>query len=120
MRKQSRSYKTGLHQRLRNIQHAAIYVNAALEDNAIEGFLLALRDVAEATTGIGALAGSASVNRENLYRMLSESGNPRLDSLKAVLEALQLRLSVVPMSTGPEADESLRDELSAMIVRQQQ
>jgi probable addiction module antidote protein len=56
-------------------------------------FLLALRDVAEAR-GISVLAGQAQLNRENLYRMLSESGNPQLGSLTAVLDALDLRLAV--------------------------
>ncbi len=40
------------------------------------------------------LAAKAHLNRENLYRMLSEHGNPQLDSLTALLYALDLRLAV--------------------------
>ena len=40
------------------------------------------------------LAAQAQLNRENLYRMLSEHGNPQLDSLTALLDALDLRLAV--------------------------
>jgi probable addiction module antidote protein len=63
----------------------------AEEDSAV--FLLALRDVADAR-GMSTLAAKAQLNRENLYRMLSEHGNPQLDSLTALLDALDLRLAV--------------------------
>jgi hypothetical protein len=58
---------------------------------------MALRDVAEATKGMSQVATEADKNRENLYRMLSSEGNPRLNSLWAVLEAMGLRLSVEPI-----------------------
>jgi probable addiction module antidote protein len=97
MTKDARSYEEGLHERLRDITHAVNYINAAAEEGSIEGFLLALRDVAEATKGMSGLADAADKNRENLYRMLSREGNPRLDSLWAVLHAMGLRVSVAPI-----------------------
>ena len=53
------------------------------------------------TDGNGQLA-AAGVNRENLYRMLSEEGNPRLRSLKEVLEAIgcRTRTAVLRMRMG--------------------
>jgi probable addiction module antidote protein len=66
-------------------------------------FLLALRDVADAHGGIGALSRNTHLNRESLYRMLSRSGNPSLDSLDAVLNAVGLRLSV--QSAAPKRGE---------------
>jgi len=42
------------------------------------------------------VADTAELNRENLYRMLSESGNPRISSLNAILQAFGLRLSIAP------------------------
>ena len=57
-------------------------------------FLLALRDVADARGGLRALSRDARLNRKSLYRMLSKSGNPSLDSLAAVLSACGLRLAV--------------------------
>ncbi len=93
MARKSRPYEIGLHERLRNRAHAASYINAAAEDS-VEGFLLALRDVAEATKGMSKVAETADKNRENLYRMLSRDGNPRLSSLWAVLDAMGLRLAV--------------------------
>jgi probable addiction module antidote protein len=63
------------------------------EDGADAVFLRALRNVAEAFQ-MSSVAEDAGVNRENLYRMLSGSGNPKLRSLLAVLKALGLHLSV--------------------------
>jgi probable addiction module antidote protein len=93
MARKSRPYEIGLHERLRDRAHAASYINAAAEDS-VEGFLLALRDVADATKGMSKVAETADKNRENLYRMLSRDGNPRLSSLWAVLDAMGLRLAV--------------------------
>src|SRR5205814_4826952 len=79
---------------LRNPEQAAHYLNACLDDKDPRVFLLALRDVADSRGGIRALSQDAGLNREALYRMLSKSGNPSLDSLAAVLKALGLRLAV--------------------------
>ena len=69
-------------------------MNAALEEDDPELFLLALRNVAEAQGGVGQLAEKAKLNRESLYKMLSERGNPELRSLDALLHALGFRLAV--------------------------
>jgi probable addiction module antidote protein len=58
------------------------------------GGLLALRAVAEAYGGLGAVAAQAGISRESLYRALSPKGNPTLKTLVAVLKTLGLRLSV--------------------------
>jgi probable addiction module antidote protein len=55
---------------------------------------LALRAVAEAYGGLGAVAAQAGISRESLYRALSPKGNPTLKTLVAVLKTLGLRLSV--------------------------
>ncbi|WP_175032194.1 helix-turn-helix domain-containing transcriptional regulator [Burkholderia lata] len=64
-------------------------------DNRAAG-LLALRTVAEAYGGLGAVAAEAGISRESLYRTLSPNGNPTLKTLLAVLKTVGLRLSVVP------------------------
>lgn len=86
-------YREGLLNRLRDPEEAAAYLNAALEEQEQQVFLLALRDVAEAR-GMSRLAQEAQLNRENLYRMLSDQGNPQLASLTALLQSLGLRLAV--------------------------
>lgn len=106
MARKSRPYEVGLYERLREPSHAMSYINAAAEDS-IEGFLLALRDCAEATKGMSRLAVDAEKNRENLYRMLAKDGNPRLRNLSAVLQALGFRISVSSIS-GQQSPRGLR------------
>lgn len=89
----TKSYRDSLLESLQDPAEAAAYLDAALEDEDSRVFLLALRDVAEAR-GISRVATEADLNRESLYRMLSEDGNPRLSSLDALLRALGLRLAV--------------------------
>ena len=89
------TYDIGLHEDLRDPVEAAEYLNAALEDGAQDVFLMALRDVAKAH-GLTRLARETALNRENMYRILSEEGNPQLSSLKALLDSLELKLSIEP------------------------
>jgi len=93
MPRRSRKYEIGLAERLKDRRHAVNYLNAAAEDSA-EAFLLALRDVAEAQKGMTRVSADANVNRENLYRMLSEVGNPTYFSFRSVLKALHLKFRV--------------------------
>lgn len=84
---------------LRTDQELAVaYLKAAMEslDNPEEraAGLLALRTVAEAHGGLGAVAAAAGISRESLYRSLSPTGNPTLKTLLAVLKTVGMRLSV--------------------------
>lgn len=58
--------------------------------------LFALRTVAEAYSGFGAVAVETGISRESLYRTLSPKGNPILEALLAVLKAVGIKLSVEP------------------------
>lgn len=90
-------------EKLRDPEEARIYLSVALEeyekDRDTEAFLLALRDVAEAQGGITKLAQRTMLNRQNLYKALSEKGNPRLETVGAILHELGFRLSVEPIGT---------------------
>lgn len=92
--KKSRAYQADLIESLRDSVEAEEYLNAALEEDDPELFLLALRNVAEAQGGVAQLADKAKLNRESLYRMLSDRGNPEFRSLDALLHALGFRLAV--------------------------
>lgn len=86
-------------QELRKDREFAVeYLKAAMEalDNPEEraGGLIALRAVAEAYGGLGAVAVQAGISRESLYRALSPKGNPTLKTLVAVLKSVGLRLTV--------------------------
>jgi probable addiction module antidote protein len=97
----TRNYREHLEEVLKDDEEAVAYLNAALAEEDPEVFLLALRDVAGAREGgLAALAEAAHLNREHLYRMLSENGNPELRSLEALLDALGFRLSVELKATG--------------------
>jgi probable addiction module antidote protein len=93
MSRLTKMYRESLLQAFQDPQEAAEYLTAVLEEGDSATFLLALRDVAGAR-GMSTLAAKAQLNCENLYRMLSEHGNPQLDSLTALLDALDLRLAV--------------------------
>lgn len=71
----------------------AAYLDAWLEDGTPEELLRALSTVARAR-GMSELARQSGISREALYRALSESGNPTLDTLVRVLKALGVRLAV--------------------------
>lgn len=88
-------YQEDLFQRLREPGYAAEYLSACAAEGQDE-FLLGLRNVAEALGGITRLATDTELNREGLYRMLSEDGNPRLSSLFAILDAFGLQFQCVP------------------------
>ncbi|HWG68833.1 MAG TPA: addiction module antidote protein [Steroidobacteraceae bacterium] len=90
----SRPFKAAEH--LRNEVEIAAYIEAMLEDGDARAVPVALRTVADAVGGMTALADKTGLSRETLYRTLSERGNPRLDTLAAILAAFGLRLTVQP------------------------
>lgn len=75
-------------------EYASKYVSAALTDSP-EAFLMALRNVADATGGVSALAKRTGLKRESIYRMLRARGNPTLNSILKLLKGLKLEVSVV-------------------------
>lgn len=92
---QTRDHQEYLLETLKDPNEAAAYLNAALEENDNELFLLALKNVIKAT-GMTKVAKKANLNRENLYRMLSKKGNPELSSLWALLSSIGLEISITP------------------------
>ena len=93
MKKTAEKYEKSLREDLRDPVEAAEYLNAALEDGSLEIFLMALKDVASAK-GISTIARETNLNRENLYRILSNKGNPKLQSLNSILNSVGLKLTV--------------------------
>ena len=93
MKKLTEKYEDNLKKDLLDPIEAAEYLNAALEDGSKEVFLMALKDIADAK-GISEIARKTKLNRENLYRILSTQGNPKLKSLTSILHSVGLKLSV--------------------------
>jgi probable addiction module antidote protein len=93
-----RRFKETLHEDLKDPLEAKAYLEVALEnyedDKDVEAFLMALRDVTEAQGGISKLAKRTHLNRQNLYRALSNRGNPKLETIGSILHGLGFKLSI--------------------------
>lgn len=76
-----------------------------MHDGDARALPLALRTAAD-VLGMTELARRTGLSRETLYRTLSAKGNPRLDTLAAILSAFGLRLAVAPAATPPHASSS--------------
>jgi len=92
MPKRTTDHRSWVLKRLADPAIAASYLDAAISDSP-DIFLKALRNVAEAHK-MATVAHKAGVAREALYKTLSEEGNPRLNTLDAVLKAVGLRIAV--------------------------
>ncbi|MGK3125750.1 addiction module antidote protein [Candidatus Pantoea formicae] len=79
-----------------NPDYAEIYLQTALEDIYEEGgiaaFLIALRRVVEARGGISEISRKSGLSRQQLYKTLSEKGNPTLTTLTEITRAAGVRL----------------------------
>lgn len=62
-----------------------------------------MRDVVEAHGGIETLAILTQLNRENLYALLLEAGNPQLSRLTTILDTLGFTICVRPKLQGTTA-----------------
>jgi probable addiction module antidote protein len=91
--KRTRSYQTWELEKLADPKRAVGYLNATLEYSP-DLFLRALGKVAQAHQ-MSQVAKESGVQRESLYRALSEKGNPTFETLASVLAAVGLRLSIV-------------------------
>ena len=78
---------------MRDPVEAAAYVEAILELNDPAALLVALRQIARAH-GMAEVARRADLGEKTLFRALSDKGNPTLATVRKVLHAVGLRLSV--------------------------
>jgi probable addiction module antidote protein len=74
-------------------------IEAFGEDGDQAAFLLCVRQVVEAQMGFAELSIKTGRSKQHLYEALSSQGNPRLDTLLAILRAL----GVLQMSPKREA-----------------
>ena len=93
----SRSHEQATIESLRrDRKFSAVYLDDVLKDGDQHELMLALRRLSEAFGGVPTLARQTGLNATTLYRTLSADGNPELRTLRALLEAMGLRLSVSP------------------------
>jgi len=76
-------------------QRQAEYISAAFETGDTAFVRDAVGIVARAR-GMAEVARAAGLNRESLYRALSENGNPEFGTMLGVLRALGLELAAHP------------------------
>ena len=93
-----RTYRTDddyLDEVLQDPKEAALYLNAAMEENDPPLLLVALAQVARAH-GKSKTAKKASISRAGLYKSLSKNGNPGFKTFLSLLAASGLRMSFKP------------------------
>jgi len=74
----------------------AEYLAACLEDDNPRVFLSALADVAKAK-GMSQVARDSGLGRESLYKALSPDAHPRHETIRKVVEALGLKMTIAPI-----------------------
>jgi probable addiction module antidote protein len=68
-------------------------LEAALEENDVEFLFRVIGDIAR-SKGMTQIARELNLNRESLYRSLSQDGNPSFNTVAKVLDNLGFQLSV--------------------------
>ena len=80
----------------------AAYLGAYLEDSTPEELRRALDTVAR-SHGVSDLARRSGVTRAGIYKALGEDGNPSFETIRSILAAMGLRLTVEPAERKPQA-----------------
>ena len=91
-------HEDGLREDLKDPRFAAEYIKAAIAGSAAdmpEVVLTALRRVAE-VQGMRWLSEKTEINRQALYQMLSEEGNPTIRNFMAIIQNLGIRMTFEP------------------------
>ena len=78
---------------LDNEEVIAEYLTAALEDRNPEVFLIAVANVAKAR-GIAKVAQDSGLGRESLYKALAPGAKPRYETVRKLMDALGVKLTV--------------------------
>lgn len=97
MKRKFRDYQEKLIEDLQDPELASAYLNVALMDEDPRIFLLALKNVCQAQgEEMTDLAKKTKISRENLYRILSKKGNPKLTNIVSLLNAVGFSVAVQP------------------------
>ena len=80
---------------LNSAEAIAAYLDAYLEDSTPEELRAALDTVAR-SHGVSDLAKRTGVTRAGIYKALGQDGNPSFETIRSLLAAMGLRLTVEP------------------------
>lgn len=84
-----------LHQDLQDDDIAIGLLTDCFYDEYEGTFLVALRHFVLARGGVAKIAKAAGLNRESLYKTLSQGGNPEVNTLRKILAALKVKVKFV-------------------------
>ena len=87
---------------LTSAEAIAAYLDAYLEDAAPDELRRALATVAR-SHGVSDLARRSGVTRAGIYKALGEDGNPSFETIRSILGAMGLRLTVEPAEAAAVA-----------------
>lgn len=80
----------------------AAYLDAYLEDSTPEELRNAFATVAR-SHGISDLSRRSGVSRPGIYKALGQDGNPSFETIRSILAAMGLRLTVEPVEAEQAA-----------------
>ena len=80
---------------LESAEAIAAYLDAWLEDGSPEELRNALATVAR-SKGMSDLARRSGLSRPGIYKALGEGGNPSFETIRSILGAMGLKLTVEP------------------------
>ena len=90
----TRSYKKDLLNALIDPIEAKEYLNAVLEDEDREVFLLALQDVFEANHSVGKSTENLNQNKDISFKTLTKQDDFQLSSIRSILNQIGFKLAV--------------------------
>ena len=97
----TKDYQADLLKRLANSEYAAQYLKAAFDETLADGnksaFLLALKNVVDATGEMQTVVNNANISLQKLSQILSEEENLTLETLTSVLLSVGITLDFVPI-----------------------
>jgi probable addiction module antidote protein len=82
------------------LSFASELLTDCLNDDEPKTFLVALRHVVLANGGVAKAAKASGLNRESLYKALSLNGNPGLQTVRAILSAVGIKIAFAKASKG--------------------
>lgn len=86
---------------LNTAEAIAAYLDVYLEDGTPEELREAVATVAR-SHGMSDLSRRSGVSRAGMYKALGQDGNPSFETMRKLLGALGLRLTVEPVEPEPE------------------
>jgi len=93
MKQKKINFKQDFYKELEDSDSAEAYLNDAMESGDTKAILLAVRDIAK-VRGVAEISKRTGIQREHLYTILSEHGNPTLENFSSIVDALGYELQV--------------------------